>query len=222
MDKFVAYYRVSTDRQGETRLGLDAQRAAVASYVRDAPILAEYQEVESGKRHTNRPQLAAALVECRRRRATLIIATLDRLARNVHFISGLMESGVPFIAADSPQDAPFILHVRAAVAEEEARKISRRTIAALAEVKKRGVKLGNPRWQDTIHLAWEATRLRQPEPPRQVVDLMVQQRAAGKSLRAIGTHLDEMGIRTPRGYRWHPEVISDILKRAHQEQPANA
>lgn len=220
MTKYVAYYRVSTDRQGETRLGLDAQRAAVASYVRDAPILSEYQEIESGKRHTNRPQLAAALLECRRRRATLIIATLDRLARNVHFISGLMESGVPFIAADAPQDSPFILHVRAAVAEEEARKISRRTIAALAEVKKRGVKLGNPRWQETIHRAWDATRQRQPQIPPQVVSLMQQQRAEGKSLRAIATHLDDMGLRTSRGCRWHPETINDLLKRNSQEQAA--
>jgi DNA invertase Pin-like site-specific DNA recombinase len=220
MVQYVAYYRVSTDRQGETRLGLDAQRAAVARYVRDAPILAEYQEIESGKRHNNRPQLAAALVECRRRRATLIIATLDRLARNVHFISGLMESGVPFIAADAPEDGPFILHMRAAYAEEESRKISQRTRAALAEVKRRGGKLGNPRWQEALPLAWEARRGPVRIPP-QVIDLMQQQRAEGKTLRAIVAHLDDMGIRTPRGYRWHPETIRDILNRPQQE-PANA
>ena len=115
----VAYYRVSTDRQGQSGLGLDAQREAVARFVGSAggTLLAQYTEVESGKRHTNRPQLAAALAECKRRKATLVIAKLDRLARNVHFISGLMESKVDFVAVDMPQANRLTVHIMAAFAE---------------------------------------------------------------------------------------------------------
>ena len=218
MPEFVAYYRVSTDRQGVSGLGLDAQRAAVARYVGDVPLLAEFTEVESGKRDTNRPQLAAALDLCRRNRATLIVATLDRMSRSVAFIASLMATGVPFLSADSPNDDPFILHIKAAVAEEEARKISRRTKAALQAAKARGTRLGNPRWQDTLHLARAA---RHPmKPSLQVLEIMRQQRAQGKSYRAIAAHLDSLQIRTPRGSRWHNETIRDLLTRSKQEQPA--
>src|SRR5690348_9925056 len=132
MTVFIAYYRVSTDRQGRSGLGLDAQRATVRQYIGSGQLAGEYTEVESGSGHDNRPQLRAALEECRRRRAVLLIASLDRLARNVHFISGLMESAVPFVAADMPTASAFEIHIRAAMAEEERRKISRRTKDALA------------------------------------------------------------------------------------------
>src|SRR5215218_1388890 len=119
MDPYIAYYRVSTDRQGRSGLGLDAQRAAVAGYLAGrGALLAEYTEVESGKKN-DRPQLAAALGECRRHRARLVIAKLDRLARNVYFISGLMESGVDFVAVDMPEANRLTLHILAAVAEHE-------------------------------------------------------------------------------------------------------
>src|SRR4051794_33128778 len=138
MDKYIAYYRVSTDRQGCSGLGLDAQRAAVASYLAGRePLLAEYTEIESGKKN-DRPQLAVALGECHRRRARLVIAKLDRLARNVHFISGLMESGVDFVAVDMPEANRLTLHILAAVAEHEREMISRRTKEALAAAKARG------------------------------------------------------------------------------------
>jgi len=142
--RFAAYYRVSTPRQGISGLGLEAQRAAALRHIGTGEMTAEYTEVESGKRNENRPKLKAALEHCRRCRAILLIASLDRLARNV-FISGLMESGVPFVAADMPPATPFEIHIRAAMAEEEARKISQRTKCALAAAKARGVKLGNPR-----------------------------------------------------------------------------
>src|SRR5271154_4183939 len=144
--KFVSYLRVSTARQGISGLGLEAQRASVAAFLNggDWTLVQEVVEVESGKR-SDRPALAEALRLCRKHRATLIIAKLDRLARNVHFISGLMESGVEFVAVDMPQANRFVVHILAAVAEQEADAISRRTKAALEAAKARGQKLGGRR-----------------------------------------------------------------------------
>jgi DNA invertase Pin-like site-specific DNA recombinase len=162
MTDFIAYYRVSTDKQGVSGLGLGAQREAVARYLGSTgQLLGEYTEVESGKHHSNRPQLKAALDECRKRRVTLLIASLDRLARNVHFISGLMESAVPFVAADMPTAAPFEIHIRAAMAEEERRKISQRTKAALQQVKADIAKKG----QRTSRVGRVFTTLAAPSAP---------------------------------------------------------
>jgi DNA invertase Pin-like site-specific DNA recombinase len=143
MGSFVSYLRVSTTRQGESGLGIEAQRAAVARHVAGGCLLAEYLEVESGSKNV-RPQLLAALAHAQATGATLIIAKLDRLARNVHFISGLMEAGIDFIAADLPSANRLTINVLAAVAEHEREMISARTKAALAAAKARGVRLGNP------------------------------------------------------------------------------
>jgi DNA invertase Pin-like site-specific DNA recombinase len=147
MKRFVAYLRVSTDAQGRSGLGLAAQRAAVAQHVAGTGggrIVDEFVEVESGRKR-DRPQLAAALAACRKQRAVLLLAKLDRLARNVAFVSNLMESGVEFVAADMPTVNRLTVHILAAVAEEEARMISARTKAALAAAKARGVVLGGKR-----------------------------------------------------------------------------
>ncbi len=138
---FVAYYRVSTERQGQSGLGLDAQKAAVAAYMRGLGELeAEFVEVESGRKD-DRPQLAAALALCRRKLGrVLVIAKLDRLARSVAFISNLMESGVAFVAVDMPHANKLTMHVLAAVAEHEREMISQRTKAALAAAKARGTR----------------------------------------------------------------------------------
>src|ERR1700732_1524835 len=141
---FIAYYRVSTGRQGASGLGLEAQRAAVYRHIGAGQLAAEYTEVESGKKHTNRPQLLTALQECRRKKATLVIAKLDRLGRNVAFISALMESGADFVCCDNPHANRLMLHMLAAFAAHEREQISQRTKAALAAAKARGVKLGNP------------------------------------------------------------------------------
>jgi DNA invertase Pin-like site-specific DNA recombinase len=144
--KFVSYLRVSTVRQGISGLGLEAQRAAVAQHLNGGrwTLVQEVVEVESGKRN-DRPAIAEALRLCRLHRATLIIAKLDRLARNVHFISSLMESGVEFVAVDFPQANRLTVHILAAVAEHEASMISARTKAALGAAKARGVRLGGQR-----------------------------------------------------------------------------
>ena len=153
MTSFVAYYRVSTDRQGASGLGLDAQRESVSRFVGAGQLAAAFTEVESGRKDTNRPQLQAALTECRKRKATLLIARLDRLARNVAFIANLMESGVDFVAVDMPQANRLTIHILAAVAEHEREMISARTKAALAQAKARGTRLGNPQPHEALKLA---------------------------------------------------------------------
>src|SRR5215211_2274243 len=160
--KFVAYYRVSTAKQGASGLGLEAQQEAVRTYLNGGPwrLVAEVVEVESGKRN-DRPKLAEALRLCRLHGATLIIAKLDRRARNVAFISNLMESGVEFTAVDFPQANRLTVHILAAVAEHEAKAISTRTKDALAAAKARGKKLGGFRgftFRDEDHEAARTAR----------------------------------------------------------------
>jgi DNA invertase Pin-like site-specific DNA recombinase len=210
MSAFVAYYRVSTDRQGESGLGLEAQRASVARFTHGASLLSEFQEIESGKRHTNRPQLAAALDICRRQKATLVIARLDRLARNVHFISGLMESGVDFVAVDMPQANRLTIHILAAVAEHEREAISQRTKAALGAAKTRGTKLGNPYWENSIE---EARSARNPVPLSPALfTIMQNRRAEGWPLRRIADEMNALGLKTPRGAGWHASTVRACLR----------
>jgi DNA invertase Pin-like site-specific DNA recombinase len=143
--KFISYLRVSTDKQGERGYGLDAQRKAVSDYLNGGSwqLLEEFVEVESGKR-SDRPQLAAALAACKKHRARLVIAKLDRLSRNVAFIATLMDGKVEFVCCDFPSANRLTLHILAAVAEHEREMISARTSAGLAAAKAKGVKLGNP------------------------------------------------------------------------------
>jgi DNA invertase Pin-like site-specific DNA recombinase len=220
--KYVAYYRVSTGAQG--RSGLEAQREAVARYAGTGEILAEYTEVESGKKSANRPQLAAALQDAKRRRAILVIATLDRLARNLHFVTGLMESRVPFVAADAPDDEPFILHMRAAWAQEEARKISQRTKAALAAARARRTKLGGRRVSVDrfAQIAKEgrlvSAKVRSAatiERRKDMAPVIEGLQAWGVgSLSKLAAALNERGIRAPRGGEWSPAQVRRVLPDA--------
>src|SRR2546421_2783287 len=143
--RFIAYFRVSTDKQGKSGLGLEAQRKAVLDYLNGGrwELVQEFVEVESGK-HNERPQLQAALAACKKHRARLVIAKLDRLSRNLAFIATLMESGVEFVAVDNPHANKLTVHILAAVAQHEREMISERTTAALQAAKARGVRLGNP------------------------------------------------------------------------------
>src|SRR6266852_1368233 len=209
MADFIAYYRVSTDRQGASGLGLDAQRQAVAVFIGTGQLVAEFTEIESGRRHTNRPQLLAALAECRKHRAVLLIARLDRLARNVAFISALMENGTDFIACDMPQAIRLTMHILAAVAEHEREMISQRTKAALAAAKARGQRLGNPRPREALEKANAATAHLRPAP--EVSNLIASLRAQGKGLRAIARELNRLHIRTPHGCKWYASSVRNHL-----------
>jgi DNA invertase Pin-like site-specific DNA recombinase len=212
--KLVAYYRVSTQKQGRSGLGLEGQQAAVAAHVKatGGKIIASFQEIETGKRY-DRPELARAIAACRRHRATLVIAKLDRLARNVHFVSGLMEAKVPFVCCDNPTATPLTIHILAAVAEDEAKRISERTKAALAAAKARGVALGNPanlkraaRRQGTAANI-EAAQ----EHAAKALPLARKLRQAGESLTAIAEKLTDSGILTRCGKAWSATAVMRLL-----------
>jgi DNA invertase Pin-like site-specific DNA recombinase len=221
--RFVSYYRVSTSQQGASGLGLEAQREAVARHVAGAGsvIVAEFQEVESGKKN-DRPQIAAALAACRLRRATLIIAKLDRLARNVHFISNLMESGVDFVACDNPHATRLTIHILAAVAEHEREMISARTIAALLAAKARGVKLGNPKLKPGDRwIARTARAARTANANAHATDVMPYIEAARNAgcttLSDLARALTARGIETPAGEQeWNTTQVRRILDRARK------
>jgi DNA invertase Pin-like site-specific DNA recombinase len=151
----------------------------------------------------------AALEECRKRRATLLIARLDRLARNVAFIANLMESGADFIACDMPQANRLTIHILAAVAEHEREMISQRTKAALAEAKRRGTKLGNPRIEGARSLALASHHAHRPAP--EVQALMSEWRGQGKTLRAIARDLNRLNIRPARGREWYASSVRNQL-----------
>lgn len=205
MTQYIAYYRVSTDKQGIKGLGMDAQREAVTRFIAGkGDLAAQFVEVESGRKE-NRTQLRAALAECRRSRAVLVIAKLDRLARNVHFISGLMNSGVEFVAVDMPSANRLTIHILAAVAEHEREMISQRTKAALAAAKARGTKLGNPRAAEAATVARAAKNLQAP--PSEVLKLMTEWKEQGRSLREISRELNRLSIRTPQGCQWYASTV---------------
>jgi DNA invertase Pin-like site-specific DNA recombinase len=217
--KYVAYYRVSTERQGRSGLGLEAQQEAVRGFTQGGTIVAEVVEVESGKRN-DRPKLAEALRLCRLHQATLVIAKLDRLARNVHFVSSLMESGADFVAVDFPQANRLTVHIMAAVAEHEAAMISARTKAALAAAKARGVKLGGDRG-NICAIAAEgrlaAARRRAADADRRASDVapvIAELKGAGASLRRIAEELADRGIPAPRGGTWSAVQVSRVLARS--------
>jgi DNA invertase Pin-like site-specific DNA recombinase len=209
--RFIGYFRVSTDRQGRSGLGLEAQREAVLRYLGGVggQLLGEFIEIESGKRN-DRPQLAAAIAAAKKARATLIIAKLDRLARNVHFISGLMESGVDFVAADNPHANKLMVHMLAAFAEHEREQISQRTKDALAAAKARGIKLGR---NGTDRLA-PANRAAAMERARQLAPVLAELKSTGMSARQMAAELTARGIPTPNGARWHGQTVRRLIVRA--------
>lgn len=222
----IAYYRVSTARQGRSGLGLEAQRRAVADYLNGGRwnLVEEFTEIESGGR-SNRPQLVAALAACRVHRATLVIAKLDRLARNVAFVSTLMEAGVDFVAVDFPTANRLTIHILAAVAEHEARMISDRTRSALAAAKARGVCLGGFRG----HVATDAARSRSRAAraslaDRRASDLALTVRAmqaeGATSLHALARCLNDRGITAPRGGLWAAPQVHSLLARIPDQNRA--
>jgi DNA invertase Pin-like site-specific DNA recombinase len=215
---YVTYYRVSTQRQGRSGLGLDAQRAAVQAYLdaHGGKELATFKEVESGKRN-DRPELDAALRRCRQTRATLLVAKLDRLSRNAAFLLSLRDAGVRFVAADLPQMDETVVGILAVIAQHERVAISERTKAALAAAKKRGVRLGNPRLRagtrDSAAVASAANEKKAQTRAAELRDVIDEARAAGcKSLREIATYLDGLGVTTARGSAWTAGGVRRVLR----------
>ena len=217
MASLISYLRVSLEKQGVSGLGMEAQRDAVMRYVAaHGSLLAEYTEVESGKRHKNRPQLLAALEHCKKARATLLIAKLDRLSRNVAFISQLLESDVQFVCCDNPHATKTMLRILAVFAQHEREQISERTIAALKAAKARGVKLGNPRYEESLARA-RAARGYEDAPP-EVEDLILQWREEDETLQAIADRLNRLNIRTPQGFKWYPSSVrAALIKKARKD-----
>ena len=226
---YVAYYRVSTKRQGQSGLGLEAQKQAVSSFLgtQDHLLLGEFVETESGT-SPERPQLQMALEACRLHRARLVIAKLDRLARNAAFLLNLRDAGVDFVCCDMPDANRLTIGILAMVAEDEAERISERTTAALAAAKQRGVVLGkrgpenlrNPRLGSKRGTA--ALRTRADERAEALRGVFRALKKDGLSLRQMAMELNSKHIPAPRGGKWSATQVSRVQKRleASREQPA--
>jgi len=211
MIQAISYYRVSTDKQGETRLGLDAQRDAVQRFasLNNINVIEEFTEIESGKRN-NRPVLHSAIDKCKHNHFLLLIAKLDRLGRNVAFISKLMESGIDFIAVDNPHANKFILHMLAAFAEHERDLISTRTKDALKVVKSRGVELG----KNAKVLAKKNKARAQAFAEQMKPVIMCLQDDGYETIREIKDELNRKRIATSTGKgKWHLNTVYQLMKR---------
>lgn len=206
--KVVAYYRVSTERQGKSGLGLDAQRKAVADYLNGQPIIAEFTEVESGKSDKNRPQLITALDLCRKRKATLVIAKLDRLSRNAGFLLTLRDGNVDVRACDMPDAGTLEFGIRAVVAQHEREETSRRTVAALAAARARGQVLG----ANGKRLA-RKNRQAALEHARSIAKEVRRILATHTTLRDVASAMNAAGVPTNGGGAWHPTSVNRLLKR---------
>jgi DNA invertase Pin-like site-specific DNA recombinase len=221
----IAYVRASTSKQDRSGLGLEAQQEALSRFAEAEgfELVRTYVEVETGRGSDaleRRPRLAAALAEARRKRCSIGVAKLDRLSRDVHFISGLMAHKVPFVVAELGADVdPFILHLFAALAEKERSLIGVRTKAALAAAKARGVQLGNPRLSEARQAAHKAAAVANEAAADQhaanVLPIIRQiKRAGATTLREIANALNERGVRTARGGQWHAMTVRNVLARA--------
>lgn len=217
---FVAYYRVSTERQGRSGLGLEAQQKAVETYLNGGrwSVVSTFLEVESGKNNA-RPKLAQALAACRVHNATLLLAKLDRLSRDAHFLLGLQKAGVRFVAVDMPHADNFTVGILAMVAQKEREMISQRTKDALAAAKARGVKLGGDRGNLSIvagfgRAASEAVRsAKATSRANDLAPILREQMSLGQSLRSIAGFLNDQGIKTNQGALWTATAVSRAIKR---------
>ena len=219
--RLVGYVRVSTAKQGHSGLGIEAQKEALERFAANEgfQILRVFVEVETGKGSDaldRRPQLAAALSEARRQRCSVAVAKLDRLSRDVHFISGLMAHRVPFVVAElGPEVDPFILHLFAALAQKERAMISARTKAALAAAKARGVTLGSPELPKARKSAATTIKALADQHAANVLPVIREIRRAGAtSLHQIAEALNARGITTPRGGQWYASSVRNVLQRA--------
>ncbi len=221
MRQVVSYLRVSTDKQGKSGLGIEAQREAIARFVvaEGMEVVGEYVEIETGKgcdALDRRPQLAAALAAARKAKSAVVVAKLDRLSRDVHFISGLMAQRVPFIVAELGAEAdPFMLHIYAALAEKERTLIAERTRAALRHKKAQGTQLGNrTNLREASAKGADANRNTADTFASNVLPIIRQMEAAGvHGLRGLAAALNARGIRTSRGGQWHATTVRNLMAR---------
>lgn len=218
--KFVAYYRVSTDRQGQSGLGLDAQRQLVTTFLNGGKwsLIGEFTEIESGtrKRLHDRPMLRAAMDLARKQKATLVVAKLDRLARDVQFISTLLNSQIKFVCADMPEADRTFLQMMAVFAEYEAKRISERTAQALQALKKQGKVLGSPTPEIGSAEGVKVIKAKADAYAERVGPLVrdIIRKSGANTLREIGQALQARGVETPRGGAdWYPSQVSNLLKR---------
>ena len=217
--KYVAYLRVSTQRQGVSGLGLEAQREIIQNYLHHTKPIAEFIEVESGRRN-NRPKLAEALTLCKKEGCHLIVAKLDRLSRSVSFLSQLLESDIEIVFCDFPQANKMMLHIVSAIAQYEAELIATRTRQALAAKKSRGHKLGNPehlldQHQQAIQRSIETNQAKANENPnnKRAVAMLRILVKEGKTLQQMADILNDEGFTTSMGYRFKASTVYKIIKR---------
>lgn len=219
MQKIVAYYRVSTERQGRSGLGLEAQMQAIKN-IPDTMVLFSFVEVESGA-EDERPELAKAIDYAQRHKLPLAVAKLDRLSRDAEFLLRVRKLGIKLIIADMQNHSTLEYNIRAVIAQEEREKISVRTKEALAAAKARGVRLGNPRLQDTADKGRQTISRRAQDYARKVSVVVKDLEAQGiKSLNGVGRGLEARGILTPRGCKnWSDMQVSRLLKRVRNDKP---
>jgi DNA invertase Pin-like site-specific DNA recombinase len=220
MQPVVSYIRVSTSQQGRSGLGIEAQREALARFAQSEgfEIAEEMVEIETGKGNDaldRRPELSAALAKARALRCPVVVAKLDRLSRDVHFISGLMAHRVPFVVAElGPDVDPFVLHLYAALAEKERALISTRTKSALQAAKARGARLGNPDIGKARAKAVQTIKAEADRAAGNVLPIIAEiQKSGAQSLRQIADSLNARGVPTPRGGKWYPASVRNVLAR---------
>lgn len=228
--KFVGYIRVSTAKQERSGLGLEAQRQTINNYLNGGSweLLSEYVEVESGK-NNERPKLKQAIDHCRMTGAILVIAKLDRLSRDLHFIATLQKSNVKFVSCDMPEANEFTVHIMAAMAQQERKMISQRTKEALQAAKARGVKLGNPQNLSTEaankgRKLGDVARIRKANQfASDVYPLIQSHQEQGSGLRQIARLFNEQGILSARGKTgsWTPTAIKNIVSRHNSRRGQN-
>jgi DNA invertase Pin-like site-specific DNA recombinase len=217
----ITYIRVSTSGQGRSGLGIEAQRSTLTQFAQAEgfEVIREFVEIETGKGADaldRRPQLKAALAAAKKLKCRVAVAKLDRLSRDVHFISGLMSHKVPFLVAElGPDVDPFVLHLFAALAEKERSLISTRTRQALSAAKARGVALGNPKLHVARKSAVEAVKAEADRYAANVLPIIREaQKAGANTLRQIAEALNARGIATARGGQWYAQSVANILERA--------
>ncbi|MFM2214084.1 MAG: hypothetical protein RL427_1347 [Bacteroidota bacterium] len=219
MKKYIAYYRVSRKEQGISGLGLSAQRTSVTAYAKaqDAIIIEEYTEIETGTNKRERIEIHNAIARAKQESAVLIIAKLDRLARNVSFVSSLMDAGIEFVAVDMPTANNFTIHIFSALAEQEAKLISSRTKLALAELKSSGVALGTPKNLDSAARAKGVQRIRENatnnDRNRQAQSVIISCKEKGMSYRQIAEYLNQLNFKTRYGNEFMAPTVHQLYTR---------